>query len=138
MAGIFMRGLAISAFWILWSSPLFAASRITLAFDADWRFLKSDAAGAEKPEFSDTDWRPVTLPHDWSIEGPFDRQDPTGAAGAFLPAGVGWYRKRFSLSADQARRRVFFEFDGVMASSDVCDQRIPPGQAPLWLRKLPL
>ena len=61
----------------------------------------------------------MTLPHDWSIEGPFDRQNPTGGAGAFLPAGVGWYRKRFTLSSDYSRRRVFVEFDGVMANSEV-------------------
>ena len=38
---------------------------------------------------------------------------------AFLPAGVGWYRKQFTLPADYAQRRVFIEFDGVMANSDV-------------------
>src|SRR5580692_6078974 len=113
------RRLAISWVLILWVAPLWAASRVTLAFDTDWRFLKSDAAGAEKPEFADADWRVLNLPHDWSIEGPFDRQNPTGGAGAFLPAGIGWYRKHFTLSADQARRRVFVEFDGVMANSDV-------------------
>ena len=114
-----MRRWAIAAACILSAAPLFAASRITLAFDADWRFLKSDAPGAETPGFSDAGWRAVNLPHDWSIEGPFDPQNPTGAAGAFLPAGIGWYRKRFTLSADQAHRRVFVEFDGVMANSDV-------------------
>jgi beta-galactosidase len=115
-----MRRLAISGVLILWAAVrLGAASRVTLAFDADWRFLKSDAPGAEKPEFADTDWRAVSLPHDWSIEGPFDRENLTRGAGAFLPAGVGWYRKHFTLSADQARRRVFVEFDGVMANSDV-------------------
>ncbi len=61
----------------------------------------------------------LNVPHDWSIEGPFDEKNPTGGAGGFLPAGVGWYRKHFTLPADYAGRRVFIEFDGVMANSDV-------------------
>ncbi len=93
--------------------------RVTESFDADWRFLKSDAPGAEKPEFDDTAWRELAVPHDWSIEGPFDKDNPTGGAGGFLPAGVGWYRKHFSVPSDYTRRRAFVDFDGVMANSDV-------------------
>ncbi len=115
-----MRRLAIRGLlFLLGAAALPAASRMTLAFDADWRFLKADAPGAEKPDFADAGWRTLNLPHDWSIEGPFDRQNPTRGAGAFLPAGIGWYRKRFTLTPDQARRRVWVEFDGVMANSDV-------------------
>ena len=93
--------------------------RITTSFDSDWRFLKSDAPGAEKPDFDDAGWRKLDVPHDWSIEGPFDKNNPTGGAGGFLPAGVGWYRKHFILPSDYSRRRVFIDFDGVMANSDV-------------------
>ena len=91
----------------------------TDSFDAGWRFLKADAVGAEKPEFDDSAWRTVDVPHDWSIEGPFDEKSATGGAGGFLPAGVGWYRKHFALAAGDAVERVFIEFDGVMANSDV-------------------
>ena len=99
--------------------PLAAAPRTTLPFDSGWRFLKADAPGADKPEFADSAWRSVSLPHDWGIEGPFDEHAPARGAGAFLPAGVGWYRKHFVLPADAAARRVFVEFDGVMANSEV-------------------
>ena len=95
------------------------SARTTLSFDADWRFLKADAPGAEQPSFADAGWRTVTVPHDWSIEGPFDQNNPAGGAGAFLPTGVGWYRKHFTLPAADSRRRVFVDFDGVMANSDV-------------------
>src|SRR5919202_735174 len=81
-------------------------ARVTTSFDADWRFFKGDAQGAERPEFDDSDWRRLDVPHDWSIEGPFDEKNPTGKDGGFLPAGVGWYRKRFTLPAAYARRRV--------------------------------
>lgn len=93
--------------------------RIMATFDQDWRFVKADVAGSEQPNFQDAPWRSVNLPHDWSIEGPFDQSNPTGHAGAYLPAGVGWYRKHFSVPADYATRRVFIDFDGIMANSDV-------------------
>jgi beta-galactosidase len=96
--------------------------RSTWYFDDDWRFLKADAPGAERPEFDDSAWRKLDVPHDWSIEGPFDEKNPTGRAGGFLPSGVGWYRKHFKLAGGpygDEHRRVFIEFDGVMANSDV-------------------
>ncbi len=96
-----------------------AQSRSILSFDADWRFLKSDAPGAEKPAFADAPWRRLNVPHDWSIEGPFSQNNPTGGAGGFLPGGVGWYRKSFILPMASQRKRVYIEFDGVMANSDV-------------------
>ena len=38
------------------------------AFDADWRFLRGDAPGAEQAAFDDSGWRTLDVPHDWSIE----------------------------------------------------------------------
>jgi len=96
-----------------------AAGRTTLPFDGGWHFLKADAPGAQQPGFDDAAWRRVDLPHDWSIEGPFDQKNPTGGAGAFLPAGIGWYRKHFVAHPEFARQRVWVEFDGVMANSEV-------------------
>ena len=93
--------------------------RLTMSFDSDWRFLKADAPGAEQPDFSDTAWRRVSVPHDWSIEGPFAETNATRGSGAFLPSGIAWYRKHFIMPDVDARGRVFIEFDGVMANSDV-------------------
>jgi beta-galactosidase len=95
------------------------SSRVTTSFDADWRFIKGDPANAEQASFDDSAWRRLDVPHDWSIEGPFDAKNPTGGGGGFLPSGVGWYRKHFTIPNDQSLRRVFIEFDGVMANSDV-------------------
>ncbi len=115
------------SFSLIISSSLFAMdlprtdalTRTTVSFDADWRFLKSDATGAEQPGFADSSWRALDVPHDWSIEGPFDEQNPTTGAGGFLPSGVSWYRKHFRLPANSVGRRVFIDFDGVMQNSDV-------------------
>ena len=95
------------------------AARQVMPFDANWRFFKGDAPDAEQPAFNDAAWRQLDVPHDWSIEGPFSRTNRTGGAGGFLPAGVGWYRKHFTLPTADSARRVFIEFDGVMANSDV-------------------
>ncbi len=90
-----------------------------MAFDSDWRFLKADATGAEQSKFRDSAWRKLNLPHDWSIEGPFSETNLTGGAGAFMPSGIAWYRKHFSLPATLASHDVSIQFDGVMQNSDV-------------------
>ena len=95
------------------------AIRVTAPLDAGWRFALGDPASAEKPAFNDASWRNLNVPHDWSIEGPFAATNKTGGPGGFLPAGIGWYRQAFTLSAVAAPRRIFVEFDGVMANSDV-------------------
>jgi beta-galactosidase len=94
-------------------------ARVTQSLDAGWKFSRGNPEGAEKAEFADTAWRTLDVPHDWSIEGPFDLANPTRGSGGFLPAGVGWYRKHFVLPKEFTGRRVFIEFDGVMANSDV-------------------
>jgi beta-galactosidase len=90
-----------------------------LPFDTGWHFLQADSPGAEQPGFDDAKWKTVSLPHDWSIAGPFAETNLAGGAGAFLPSGVAWYRKKFSLPAGDLNRRVFVEFDGMMQNSDV-------------------
>lgn len=98
-------------------SVLAQSSRQTILFDADWKFYKGDAAGAEQPAFNDVSWRRLTLPHDWSIEGPFDEK--WASCTAFLPAGIGWYRKTFSVPASAQGKHVYLYFDGVNNNSEV-------------------
>lgn len=105
-------------------------ARITTPLDTDWRFFKGEAAGAEAPSFDDAKWRAVNVPHDWSIDGPFDAGNATRGAGGFLPAGIGWYRKHFTLPKEYARRRIFIEFDGVMANGDVWINGVHMGKRP--------
>ncbi|MBL7202257.1 MAG: glycoside hydrolase family 2 protein [Anaerolineae bacterium] len=88
-------------------------------FDADWAFLKGDAPGAQSPAFDDASWRRLSLPHDWSIEGPFSPDHPSGGGGGSLPGGIGWYRKRFTLPPGSEGKRVCIQFDGVYKHCDV-------------------
>src|ERR1035437_5918352 len=97
--------------------------RVIQQFTTGWKFLQADAPGAEKPAFDDSAWMSVTLPHDWSIAGPFKEDAPSRGAGAFAPTGIGWYRKTFTVpdadATPTAARRTYIVFDGVMANSDV-------------------
>jgi len=110
--------LAIVATGALAAMPAESA-RDTMLFDTDWHFLKGDASGAEQPMYDESAWRRLNVPHDWSIEGPFSETNQTGGAGGFLPSGIGWYRKNFTLSDVFSNRCVCIEFDGVMQNSDV-------------------
>ena len=96
-----------------------AQPRTELSADADWKFLLGDPAGAESPAFNDHQWRTVTLPHDWSIEGTPAEKNPTGSGGGYYPAGIGWYRKTFTAPADWKGKQVSLEFDGVSMDATV-------------------
>jgi beta-galactosidase len=115
-------------------APVFAAAqshpREIQQFTADWRFLQSDAPGAESPTFDDSAWKPVTLPHDWSIAGPVEENAPSRAAGGFFPTGIGWYRKTLTLAKLDPSKRTFIAFDGIMANSDVYCNGEPLGHRP--------
>ena len=93
--------------------------RSIVSLDADWQFLQGNADGAESVSFDDVAWETVDVPHDWSIAGPFLEDAPTGGPGGWLPSGVAWYRKKLELPADVAGKKIWIEFDGVMANSDV-------------------
>jgi beta-galactosidase len=93
--------------------------RIRESFDFGWKFQKGDFSEAQKTEFSDSNWKSVDLPHDWSIEGPFTESEPSGVSGGYLPTGIGWYRKRFQLPGSFQDKQITIEFDGVYQNSDV-------------------
>ena len=93
--------------------------RTVINFDSDWKFMQNDVPGAEQLTFDDTKWRQLNVPHDWSIEGAYNKANPTGRGGGYLPAGIGWYRKNFTLNETLANKKITVEFDGVMANSEV-------------------
>ena len=88
--------------------------RQVVNFNGDWKFAKGGQKGAETVDFNDSSWKAVRLPHDWAIAGPFNPQED-GYAGKLPWWGQGWYRKSFKLDKADAGKRVYFDFDGVMA-----------------------
>jgi beta-galactosidase len=92
------------------------------SFDTGWKFNLGDVSGAQGTGFNDAAWRSLNVPHDWSIELPFDStitfagQDGTEG---YLAGGIGWYRKTFSLPQSYSGNRILIEFDGVYMNSTV-------------------
>jgi beta-galactosidase len=94
-----------------------AHARSVRDFDAGWLFSRGDFASAMMPAFKDTDWQAVTLPHDWSSDGPFAKEG--GSGNGFAPGGLGWYRKHFSVAQNFSNQCVSGEFDGIYDFSEV-------------------
>jgi beta-galactosidase len=93
---------------------LVPSARQVVNFNRGWKFAKGSQPGAEMPEFNDSVWHVVNVPHDWAISGPFNPTE-NGYAGKLPWKGVGCYRKRFELDNTDSNQRVYFDFDGVMA-----------------------
>lgn len=91
--------------------------RETINLDRDWLFHLGEVEHADYKGYDDCAWRIVTLPHDWSVEHPFDRCHSSGTG--YLPGGVGWYRKHFILPQGIECKRVFVTFGGVYAHGRV-------------------
>jgi beta-galactosidase len=102
-------------------------------FNRDWRFSRQahgtgalgsfdrengEAAeveprfhNAHRPEYDDSDWDAINLPHTWNQ---FDSRDE--APGYWR--GIGWYRKHFRLPSQYSGRRVFLEFEGASSVAE--------------------
>ena len=93
--------------------------RERLLFDHDWKFLLGDPAGAESPSYDASGWRTLDVPHDWSIEGKIDPQNPMSGSGGFFPAGVGWYRRTFTVPPAWSAKRISVEFEGIYMNATV-------------------
>ena len=76
--------------------------RRVLNFNPGWRFLKADAAGAEREAFDDAAWEAATLPHGLEILG-------ANESGGRNYQGPAWYRKRFTSPAGGGRAVLYFE-----------------------------
>jgi beta-galactosidase len=113
-----LSGLLLVA--LFFSAKSFAQqTRQTLDFDKGWRFNLGEVADAEKPATSDAKWRSLNLPHDWSVEGKFSKDNPATPEGGALPGGIGWYRKSFTVPASSKGKLVYIDFDGVYQKSKV-------------------
>ena len=64
--------------------------RERMDFNDDWTFYLGYVPGASCPEFDDSGWRKLDLPHDWAVEGDFSQDAPSGTGGGALPGGTGW------------------------------------------------
>lgn len=112
-------------FFLLIASIIMASSynvnaqeRIIEDFNFDWSFKLGDDQQFATKDFDDSSWRELHLPHDWSIEGEFSKDNPSTPGGGALPGGIGWYRKHFK-SPKLDGRHIAIEFDGIFMNSTV-------------------
>ena len=72
-----------------------------------------------RPDFDDSHWQAVSLPHDWAIAGPFIADGPYGGMGRLPSWGIGWYRRTLDIPADRRGRRFYLDLDGAMSHATV-------------------
>ena len=93
-----------------------AQIRERVSFNDNWLFEKTNDSLALNISYDDSNWRQLSLPHDWAIEGPFKPEFNPRTGG--LPIfGKVWYRKHFVIDKSKKGSVVSIEFDGVMNNS---------------------
>lgn len=109
------------------------AQRSEYLLEKGWKFTKGEVSDAEAPSFNDTKWETVTIPHDWAIFGPFDKNNDlqnvavtqnfetqaslkTGRTGGLPYVGTGWYRTTFHSTPGKQTTLIF---DGAMSEARV-------------------
>lgn len=90
---------------------------MVISINKNWRFHLGDEPEAFQTDFNDNDWRRVTLPHDWSVEGPFSKKYSSGTG--YLQGGTAWYRGRFFVPETMKGKKIYVVFDGVYKNSQV-------------------
>ncbi|MGM9733593.1 MAG: glycoside hydrolase family 2 TIM barrel-domain containing protein, partial [Prevotella sp.] len=96
-----------------------ANARERINFDKGWRFALADSVQMSAPEYNDSKWRTLNVPHDWAIEGDFSASAPSGNSGGALPGGIGWYRKTFNVDKADEGKQFYIDFDGVYMNAKV-------------------
>jgi len=79
-----------------------------------WKFARGQHPEAIAPDYTDSTWQDVTVPHDWAVAEPFV-VDGDGYTGKLSWKGQGWYRRNLRIPATQYNKRFYLLFDGVMA-----------------------
>lgn len=125
-----MKKLLILCLCSLWAVMATKAARKT-CIDANWKFHYGAVAEAVSPDYDDSSWRTLSLPHDWSVEteaaeaagsehiGPFSRGSVGGSSTGQTIGGEGWYRKTFTLDKEDGDKRIMLYFEGAYNHSTV-------------------
>lgn len=131
---LFLLTLLISQFL---PAQELVTSREVLSLDKGWSFHLGDipfpvikghgpsyrnakaghASGAASPNYDDSSWRVLNLPHDWAIEG---RVTPdANLSQGYYKRGFGWYRRKFRLSHEDKGKHLEIQFDGISTHATI-------------------
>lgn len=100
-----------------------------LPFHENWEYSNIDFEGNKEIAAQKTLFKPVTLPHDYTVENPFDKQNPSGHQGGYVRTGTLWYRKWFVWDTRTAPT-VQVLFEGVYNNSTVYLNGVQVGGRP--------
>ncbi|TDU43040.1 beta-galactosidase [Gelidibacter sediminis] len=123
-------------FGLLFSGSIHGQERTVLTLKKNWKFHKGDVENASSQSFDDSKWETVTVPHDWAIKGPFDKEidkqtvaivqngekvatEKTGRTGALPYIGIGWYRNQFDIPNFDSEKKVILLFEGAMSEPEI-------------------
>lgn len=129
-----LRYLLFALFLI--SQFSFAQVRSVRELSDGWKFRKGPNDQAYQTGYNDRNWQNVSVPHDWAIYGPFDKEidkqvvaivqngeevptEKTGRTGSLPYIGEGWYRNRFTLPNYVPGQKVLILFEGAMSEPRV-------------------
>ncbi len=137
----------LSCFLIL--SNLSSKAQQILNFDDHWKFhfghatdptkdfkfgvanIFSKSGGAFEtaidPNYVDSGWTTLNLPHDWAIEVPFannpnfevESHGFRKVGGLFPETSIGWYRKHFRIVKADSGNRFQLQFDGIFRNATI-------------------
>ena len=119
------------------TNKIIAVPHEKLLLDNGWRFNLGDipfpiikgqgmsyqsakagkAWGAADPEFDDTQWRLLNLPHDWAVETAYDSTE--NPSQGYRKRGIGWYRRNFKLDAADRGKHIELQFDGIATNCTI-------------------
>jgi beta-galactosidase len=111
-------------------------ARVVTDLKSGWFFIKEDIQGAAGINLDESRWKKVSIPHDWAISGPFNKENDlqtvfvaedgdqkaksrSGRTGGLPCAGVGWYRKHLFFNKEDIGEKFSLEFDGAMSHAQV-------------------
>ena len=128
--------IRILVVFLVFTQMALSQTREVKVLDTNWKFQKGDFDEAFKVNFNDSKWESVTVPHDWAIYGPFDKNvdiqkvaivqngekvatEKTGRTGALPHIGTAWYRNKFTLPKDSKGKKIILLFEGAMSEPQV-------------------
>lgn len=112
------------------------AQRSEQLLEKNWKFTREDNPSFVNPDWNDSKWQTVRVPHDWAIYGPFSSQNDkqhvaivqdgqkdalehAGRTGGLPFVGVGWYRTEFEMPEYKKGKKATIIFDGAMSRAEV-------------------
>ncbi len=82
-----------------------ASPRVDKTINTGWQYAGGDVEQAAMPDFDDSGWGSIDLPHTWNA---LDGQD----GGNNYRRGVGWYRTHLALDPGLRGKALYLRFEG--------------------------